>query len=310
MLNASYRYFYAIAQERSIRKAADRVHISASAMSRQISLLEQEMGEILLERRARGVELTGAGALLAEHIRRLMLQEHELRAGMAELTGLRHGHVRMALGNGFASSVAHLLRRFTALYPGITCALTVASNDEILRAVDEEEVDVGLMFSPAGHQSVDILSSIPAPLVAVVSAGHRLAGRASLPLAVLQDEPLALLKPSHRVRQVLQQLEVQEGFRLRPTLETNSYEILKAFVADNLGLTVLPMLSVVSELASRKLATVPLEHAALGSTVASLVVRRGRKLPVAAAEFLKILQEELGHLAGGAVSAACSAPPR
>jgi len=47
LLNTSYRYFYAIAQERSIRKAADRVHISASAMSRQISLLEDELGQVL-----------------------------------------------------------------------------------------------------------------------------------------------------------------------------------------------------------------------------------------------------------------------
>jgi DNA-binding transcriptional LysR family regulator len=301
MLNASYRYFYAIAQERSIRKAADRVHVSASAMSRQISLLEEEMGEALLERRARGVELTGAGALLAEHIRRLILQEHELRADMAELSGLRHGHVRMALGNGFASSVAHLLPKFSALYPGITCALTVASNDEILRAVDEEEVDFGLMFSPAYHPSVDVLSSIAAPLVAVVSTEHRLASMKTLPVSVLQEEPLALLKPSHRVRQMLQQVEVQEGIRLRPALESNSYEILKAFVAANLGMSVLPMLSVKSELAGMKLATVPLAHEALSRTVASLVVRRGRKLPVAAGEFLKVLQEDLGHSAAGGI---------
>jgi DNA-binding transcriptional LysR family regulator len=299
MVNASYRYFHAIAQERSIRKAADRVHISASAMSRQIALLEEELGEVLLERRARGVVLTGAGALLAEHIRRLMVQEHELRADMAELSGLRHGHVRMALGNGFASAVAHLLRTFNSRYPGITCALTVASNDEILHALDDEEVDLGLMFSPTEHPSVDIVSSIAAPLVAVVPTGHRLAGAGLLPISVLREEPLALLKPSHRVRQMLQEVEVQEGIRLRPTLESNSYEVLKVFVAGNMGITVLPMLSVATELASRHLAAVPLDHEVLSRTVASLVVRHGRKLPVAATEFLKILQEELGHSVGG-----------
>jgi DNA-binding transcriptional LysR family regulator len=297
MVNASYRYFYAIAQERSIRKAADRVHISASAMSRQISLLEEELGHALFERRARGVVLTGAGALLAEHIRRLMLQEHALRADIAELSGLRHGHVRIALGNGFASSVAHLLQKFTALYPGMTCALTVASNDEILRAVVDEEVDLGLMFSPPHHQAVDVVSSMAAPLVAVVSLGHRLAGQKAVPITVLQEEPLALLKPSHRVRQILQHVEVQEGIKLRPTLESNSYEVLKVFVANNMGITVLPMLSVMSEISSKKLTTVPLKHEALTKTVASLVVRRGRKLPVAATEFLKLLQEELGHSA-------------
>jgi DNA-binding transcriptional LysR family regulator len=241
------------------------------------------------------VVLTGAGALLAEHIRRLMLQEHELRADMAELSGMRHGHVRMALGNGFASSVAHLLGKFSARYPGVTCALSVASNDEILRAVVDEEVDLGLMFSPPHHQAVDVVSSIAAPLVAVVAPKHRLAGMKGVPITVLQEEPLALLKPSHRVRQILQQVEVREGISLRPTLESNSYEVLKIFVANNMGMTVLPMVSVTSEIAGRKLTTVPLRHEALTGTVASLVVRRGRKLPVAATEFLKILQQELGH---------------
>src|SRR5258705_12062528 len=126
MLNASYRYFFAIAQERSIRKAADRAHISASALSRQLSLLEEELGQPLLERRARGVVLTGAGTLLAEHIRRLMVQEQELRTDIAELNGLRNGHIRLGLGHGFASSIANLaVPRFAARHPGIPYTITM-----------------------------------------------------------------------------------------------------------------------------------------------------------------------------------------
>ncbi|MDB5871552.1 MAG: putative transcriptional regulatory protein LysR-family [Ramlibacter sp.] len=124
---------------------------------------------------------------------------------------------------------------------------------------------------------------------------HRLAGLKAVPITILQEEPLALRKPSHRIRQILQQVEVQEGIKLRPALESNSYEVLKVFVANNMGMTVLPMLSVTSEVSGGKLAAVPLRHEALSGTVASLVVRRGRKLPVAATEFLKLLQEELGH---------------
>jgi DNA-binding transcriptional LysR family regulator len=295
MLNAGYRYFFAIAQERSIRKAADRAHISASAMSRQMSLLEEELGQPLLERRARGVVLTGAGALLVEHIRRLMVQEQELRADIAELNGLRNGHVRIALGNGFASSIANLVvPKFAALHPGMTYTLTVVPSDEILRAVVEEEVDIGLMFSRPTHPSVDVVASFAAPLAAVVAPRHRLAAkRKGVEISVLQDEALALLKPSHRIRQILQRVELQDGIKLSPALESNSYEVLKTFVAHELGVTVLPKLSVVSEIRSRTLTVVPLKHEAMTSTVASIILRRGRKIPVAASEFLKVLQEEL-----------------
>jgi DNA-binding transcriptional LysR family regulator len=297
MLNASYRYFFAIAQERSIRKAALRAHISASAMSRQMSLLEEELGQPLLERRARGVVLTGAGALLAEHIRRLMVQEQELRADIAELNGLRSGHVRIALGNGFAASIANLVvPKFAALHPGMTYALTVAASDEILRAVVEEEVDVGLMFGRPAHPSIDVIDSFAAPLMAAVAPGHRLArNRKGVALSVLQDEPLALLKPSHRIRQILQRVEVQEGIKLSPALESNSYEVLKTFVAQGLAVTVLPKFSVASEIRGKKLTVVPLKHDAMTITVASIILRRGRKIPVAAREFLKVLQEELGE---------------
>jgi DNA-binding transcriptional LysR family regulator len=298
MLSAGYRYFFAIARERSIRKAADRAHISASAMSRQISLLENELGQPLLERRARGVVLTGAGALLVEHIRRLMAQEQELRADIAELNGLRHGHVRIALGNGFASSIANLVvPKFAALHPGMTYALTVAPSDEILRAVVDEEVDIGLMINAPAHQAVDIVHSIAAPLVAVVAPGHRLAAnRKGVAISALQDEPLALLKPSHAIRQILQRVEVREGIKLVPTLESNSYEVLKTFVANKLGVTVLPKISVISEIRNKWLTVVPLKHEAMTGTIASIILRRGRRIPVAASEFLKVLQQELGAI--------------
>jgi DNA-binding transcriptional LysR family regulator len=298
MLNAGYRYFFAIAQERSIRKAADRAHISASAMSRQMSLLEEELGQPLLERRARGVVLTGAGAILVEHIRRLMAQEEQLRADIAELNALRAGHVRIALGNGFASGIANLVMpKFAALHPGMTYALTVVASDEILRGVLEEEVDIGLMFSRPTHPSIDVVDSFAAPLAAIVAPGHALAARKKgIEIPALQAEALALLKPSHRIRQILQRVELEDGITLSPTLESNSYEVLKTFVAHNLGVTILPRLSVVDEIRRKTLAMVPLNHDAMTGTVASIVVRRGRRIPVAASEFLKVLREELGTI--------------
>jgi DNA-binding transcriptional LysR family regulator len=211
---------------------------------------------------------------------------------------LRTGHVRVALGNGFASSIANLvLPKFAARLPGMTYALTVAASDEIVRAVVEEEVDIGLMFSQPTHPSVGVVASFAAPLAAVVAPGHRLAAnRKGVEISALQDEMLALLKPNHRIRQILQRVELQDGIKLSPTLESNSYEVLKTFVAHKLGVTVLPKLSVVSEIRSRTLTVVQLNHEAMTSTVASIIVRRGRKIPVAAGEFLKVLQEELGAI--------------
>jgi len=292
MLSASYRYFHALALECSIRKAADRAHISPSAMSRQIAILEQELGETLLERRARGVVLTGAGRLLLDHIGRLMQLEQELRTDLSELSGLRSGHVRIAVGNGFAASVASFMPQFAADHPQIRLSIVVAASDEILRNVEEEEVELGFMFDAPSHQAVELVSSFPAPLIAVVPVGHHPSrNRKAVPLSVLEGERMALLCPSHSIRQVLQRVELQEGLKLAPMVESNSYEVLKTFVTTACGSTILPRISVVEDLKRKRLGVVEIDNPTLRSMTASVVKRRGRKLSAAATEFLKVLQQ-------------------
>jgi DNA-binding transcriptional LysR family regulator len=295
MIGANYRYFYAIAQERSIRKAADRVHVSPSAMSRQLGLLEDEIGHVLLERRPRGVVLTPAGKLLVEHIRRLVAQERELKESISELGGLGAGHIRAAVGNGFAASVSRLvIPKLAEQHPSVTFSITVASNDEILRSVEEEIVDLGVLITVSPHPFIQSLAVFPAPLLAVLPVGHRLAGgKRSLELSHLESEPLALLKMSHGIRQTLQAAETSDGVRLTARLETNSYEVLKNFVAAGLGLTILPRIAVVTELRRKELVVVPINHPALSSATASIITRKGRKLSATAADFAKRIEEEL-----------------
>lgn len=295
MISAGYRYFHALAQERSIRKAADRAHISPSAMSRQIALLEEELGQELLERRARGVVLTGPGRLLLEHIRRLMQLEQELRADLSELSGLRTGHLQVAMGNGFASSVANLVAKFSADYPQVRFAVTVASGDEILRAVEDEDVELGLLVPPPSSPMLEIVDTFATPLLAIVPPRHHLSRSSKgVPLAALEPERLALLRANHGIRQILQRVELQEGVKLAPYIESNSYEVLRSFVASGLGVTILPRIAVLDDLRRKRVAAVALEHPVLRATSAAVIKRRSKKLSAAASEFLKHLQGEIG----------------
>jgi DNA-binding transcriptional LysR family regulator len=299
MIPAGYRYFHALAQERSIRNAADRAHISPSAMSRQIALLEEELGEKLLERRARGVVVTGAGRVLLDHIRRLMQMEQELRHDLSELSGMRTGHLCIAMGNGFASSVAPLVSKFAAEYPQVRFTVNVSATDETVRAVEEEEVELGLLVSPPSNPMIEVVDTLPIPLLAVVPAKHPLTrSKAAVPLTALESERLALLRPSHGIRQILQRVELQEGLKLSPYVESNSYEVLRSCVVSGLGVTILPRISVAEELRRRRVAVVPLDHPVLRATSAAVVKRRTRKLSAAAREFMKHIQSEFGAPVG------------
>src|SRR3546814_10381769 len=103
MISSSYRYFVAISEDLSIRKAAERVHISPSALSRQVMLLEAEYGQPLLIRKANGVELTAAGDILLRHIHSLLRQEHDLKGDLADLGTLKFGHIRITCGKDLAN---------------------------------------------------------------------------------------------------------------------------------------------------------------------------------------------------------------
>ena len=89
------RYFNEVARLGSIRKAADRLHVAPSAVSRQIAQLEHEVDAILFERSKGGVQLTVAGEVLARHSHGIFRDLDRARTGIDELRGLRRGEVNL-----------------------------------------------------------------------------------------------------------------------------------------------------------------------------------------------------------------------
>ena len=100
---ASYRYFLAVAASGSIRQAAEELHVSASAISRQIQLLEHGFAAALFERRPSGMVLTEEGKILAAHMQRTMREMTLARAEMDALHGLLTGTVHFAASEGVMS---------------------------------------------------------------------------------------------------------------------------------------------------------------------------------------------------------------
>jgi DNA-binding transcriptional LysR family regulator len=295
MISSSYRYFVAISEELSIRRAAERVHISASALSRQVAMLEAEYGQPLLIRKANGVELTAGGDILLRHIHSLFRQEHMLKGDLADLGNLQFGHIRMVCGNGFATTLANLmLPGFYQLHPGVTYTVGVEPGDEVMRSIIEEQADIGLTFNPPQHPAIEIVSSFKAPLLAIMSKERKYEPPAGgMPIGELLTIPLALPRFNHGIRRIVHQVEMAEGVRLRPAMESNSYEVLKSFIMQRNGVTLFPYFSVAQELKEGKLRAYPLANAMFQSTTGAIIVRRGRHSSLAATEFLKYLTKEV-----------------
>jgi DNA-binding transcriptional LysR family regulator len=297
MINAGLRYFAAVARNGSIREAAEELHVAQSALSRQIHKLEEELGAPLFQRHSRGVELTSAGEILLNFAQTSLRQVEKVRSEVDALKGLRRGTVHIY---AIESLVPHLLpqviAQFSRRYPGINFDVSIDGSDRVLAAVREGRTDVGLTFYSPSDPELATVFKVRAPLVAAMSAQHPLAGKAKISLAECAAYPIAAPMPNTGSRNVIDIACKASGVHLNPTLETNSIPLRVEYLHNSNGITFLPRISVWDRLRSGDLIAVPIRDHIVNTATIDGVTHISRQLPLAAEEFLRVVQAELQNL--------------
>ena len=278
ILPSEYRYFYEVANSGSIRKAAELLHVSPSALSRQIQRTEDTLGTPLIERRKTGVHLTAAGELLLQHVRETSTSEEQLRVELANLAGLRRGHVRIVCGDGFLPDLfGEPLRTFAQNYPGVSFEVAVIGGDGIVRAVIQEDAEIGLTFQARTDARLAVLQRSVQPLHAIVAQRHPLAARRSVTLKHVSNHPLALQPSSHGVHQVVAAVARKQGVSMAPRVTCSSTFALKTCAEQYGAVAILPCFAVAPELKLKRLVAVPLAEAACRDSEVHMISRAGRK---------------------------------
>jgi DNA-binding transcriptional LysR family regulator len=285
------RYFMEVAHWRSIRRAAEALHVSASAIDRQILKAEQELGVQLFERLPGGLRLTSAGELLLVDARRWEKSYRRTLEQFDELKGLRRGHVDIAmidaLGDGIViEAVAQLLEA----HPGITFSLQSEDNQKVADKVIAAEVDFGLLLDPVSGIDLDVVAFAEIPLGICMPPGHPLSARGSLQLTEVIDEyrlllPAAPLIVNEHAKVVYQRQHIDT----RRCIRCNDVRALRALVRQGVGVGLLSQLDVLPDLAEGRLAFVPLRAGLAKPMTLSLCVAPQRQLSRAAQTMLKAL---------------------
>jgi DNA-binding transcriptional LysR family regulator len=291
------RYFNEVARLGSIRKAADRLHVAPSAVSRQIAQLEHEVDAVLFERSKGGVQLTVAGEVLARHSHGIFRDLDRAQTGIDELRGLRRGEVSLWVIEGIVSDLLPgVLARFHDKYPGVSFKVNTASSDRIIEALLADEADIGITFNAPRRVEIEVVGEFIEPIYCLVSATHEFASRASLTLADICSTPLALSEHSFGLRQIFERAVIERRLKPRIVVTTNSLELTKTMAATGKAVTFMPALTVIRELATGSLRAIPVSEPEFVSGRSSISVHRDRPLPHAAQEFLKVLTAELRGL--------------
>ncbi len=180
------RYFIAVAEELHFGRAAERLGISQPPLSQQIQALEEEIGARLFERTNRRVELTDAGRLFLDESRQVLAQVDKAvllarRAHLGELGELKIGFTSSA---PFTSTIPSSIHAFRKAYPDVHLDLQEMSSRQVLKALLEESLQVGVIRPLALPDAVHWVELFREPLVAVLRADHTLAAGSEDGLAI------------------------------------------------------------------------------------------------------------------------------
>jgi DNA-binding transcriptional LysR family regulator len=266
MLNvARLRVLAEVAKRGSFSGAADALSYTQSAVSQQVATLEAETGMTLLERRARGVQVTPAGQVLVEHAEGILARLEAAESEISAIAGLRAGRLRMAsFPTAGATLMPLAIATFRSSYPEVELTLSEGEPEEIAPRLSAGEFDLALLFEfGEPEEAVESLMRVELledPMYLALPREHPLAEKGGLRLEDLRGE--AWVQTSHAspcARHVVRSCHAA-GFEPNVSFESDDYQTVQGLVAAGVGVALIPelALSVVREdIAIRALAPRP-----------------------------------------------------
>jgi DNA-binding transcriptional LysR family regulator len=284
-------YVDAIAKAGSIRKAAETLAITSTALNRRLLALEEELGVPIFERLPRGVRLSTAGELLITHIRAQMSDFEKLKSQIADLSGERRGHVSIACSQALLPYfLPDQISRYRREHPAVTFGVSLRDRAAAEQSLVEHSADIALVFEPVRLREIQVLVTVRQPLCAVMRADHPLAGREVIRLRDCAPFPVGLPTARYGVRHLIDMALMRSSIELFCAVESDSFEFLRRYpVHEQLVSFQIPVGLPVSH-AGEGIVTRQVDTRDVPEGLLYLCQLRGRTLPVAAAKFAAQLE--------------------
>ncbi len=287
------RVFTEVAQQGSMARAAEALHLTPPAVSMQIKEVEGQVGLRLFDRQGRSVVLSTAGEYFLVHAKRLLGALKEADDAMARLKRVEHGLLTIGMVSTAKYFVPHLLARFHQDHPGVDVRLRLPGNREQLVALMQTgEVDLSIMGRPPRELSTRSESFATHPLVFVAPPGHPLLRTPRAPVAALAQHNFIAREHGSGTRSAMETFFSEHRCMPRIAMEMSSNETIKQAVMAGLGLSFLSLHTVGLELKSGLLHTLDIA----GTPVMRMwnVVHLGSKVLSPAAEAFRYFMIEEG----------------
>ena len=298
LLSTSFRHFTVVAETRSLSAAALQLHVAVSAVSRQITNLEDAFGCPLFERHARGMELSPAGLRLAEFGRAMNADVERVIDEVRGEAHLASSIVRMACTEGFSSGfMPPVMSAFRAKHPDASIHLQVVSPDEVSRLLRQGEVDVGLKYCVEPEPGLHTLHRQLSPVMALVAPRHPLSKSRSVTIKQLVRYALAMPEKGTTIRQAFDLCCAANDLHYATAFTGNAATLLQLATQ---GEAILPFgyLSAAHLVASGALRALRIEEPEFQTRSLHVLALSGRTLPSMASDFAEHLLKAVRLAAG------------
>lgn len=282
--------FSAIARLGSFTRAAEELFLTQPTVSMQIKKLTEAVGLPLFEQIGKRVHLTEAGRELYETSRDIFDRWSRLEMAIADLKGLKQGHLRIAVVTTAKYFTPRLLGTFCQKYPGIDASLKVTNRERVLERLEHNQDDLYVIGQPPEDIAVEHRPFLANPLVVIAPHDHALVSQDRIPLTRLVAEPFVMREPGSGTRMALERLLQQHGLSIKVRMELGSNEAIKHAVASGLGVSVLSRYTLAADPAANDLAVLNVEGFPIQRQW-YVVYPAGKQLSVVAQAFLTHLQE-------------------
>jgi len=253
-------HFLAVAEEGSFTRAAERVFRTQPAVSQSVKKLEEGIGVPLFARDMPELTLTEAGHAIVEYAKRMLKLRDDAMRQVGELHNLTTGHLRIA---AYESAAVYLLpgplRGYFRQFPQIKVGIYRGRLDEIPRQVMDRAIDVGFVKDEPVFHGLKSVKVYADEMMLIASPRHPLATRERVQVKDLGGESFVVHHLCSSTEQKILRLFEAHQTRCNIAAELWSFENVKHFVQQDIGLAIVPRVTVIQELAAGTLVGIPLE---------------------------------------------------
>ena len=284
-------HFLAVCEERTFTRAAERVFRTQSAVSQSIKKLEEEIGAALFARDVHDVTLTESGRVLHEYARRMVQLRDEATRQVDALKHLNSGSLHIASHESAAVYLLpRVLRRYLAKFPGVKVGISRQRLEEVPSLVLDRQIDIGFVKEKPAFHDLESMEIHKDEMVLIASPLHPLTARHGVRIRDLGAENFVFHHQCSSTEQLILRLFERHETRCRIVAELWSFENVKSFVREEVGLAIVPQITVEQEIQDKVLVKIPVQELDIARRT-YMIYRDQGYMSESARQLIRIIQE-------------------